>query len=60
MSTEAPQRKDKARILKLLAAALAVVPLIRGVTGYHSSDLGWMMPMLAAAAVIFFIADRIG
>lgn len=60
VSTETPSGEHRALTLKVVAGVVAAVPVIRGFTGYYPSDLGWMALMLAIAAVIFFVADRIG
>ena len=54
---------DRAKIalyLKVAAAIVAAVPVIRAVTGYYQSDVVWMLPMLAIAGALFFVAGKMG
>lgn len=54
------QLSTRGRVLYVLAAILVVPPIIRGVTGFYVSDVPWMLAMLAIAAALFFVGNRMG
>lgn len=58
--SELSQLSTRGRVLYVLAAVFALPPIVRGVTGYYTSDLPWMLAMLAIAGVLFFIGNRMG
>jgi hypothetical protein len=58
MSSEAKQN-PVALGLTVVATLLLVVPLVRAVTGYYTSDAVWMLPMLLGAGVLYFVANRV-
>lgn len=58
MDNELSQNQIISIVLKCVAAVIAAVPIIRGMTGYYSSDLVWMLPMIVVAVVVYFIATR--
>lgn len=60
MNNSTPTSEQVATGMKIVAGLIAVVPTIKAVTGFYESDFVWMITMLAIAAVIYFVADRIG